>query len=115
MDESKQNPERRLYKRINSDIVIKVEEMTSEAGSKLACSKNISLGGVLFEYNKSFPISTVLNLELRIPQIGKRLDTYAKVVRVNELFPGRLYDIAVRFVSLDDESKKLLEKYISNS
>jgi len=104
--------ERRRFIRINANVVIKVEEMMGKITTSKAVSKNISLGGLLFEYYKPFPLSTVLSLELRIPEIGKRLECYAKVVRVEEIVSGTVYDIGVSFMSMDEIDLSELNRYI---
>lgn len=103
---------RRRFLRIDSNVIVKVEEISGDNIDN-AISRNISEGGILFEYNRSFAIGTVLSLEIRLPEMGRRIECYGNVVRVQEVTFNQIYDIAVNFINIEKEDELILKQYIA--
>lgn len=109
-ESSYQGPERRRFPRIPFWYIVKYKVYTSER--KLlpqlhtSRSKNLSLGGILLETNKYYPMSTILEVELDVP-IDTQHHAYAKVignvVRTICLEKDKAYDTAIEFVSIPRE------------
>ncbi len=106
--------ERRKFLRVETHVFLHVEEMIGNVAAERAMSKNISRGGLLFEFNSTFPIGTVLSLEITLPELGKRLVCYARVVRVEEIAFQTIYDIGVCFISMSERDTMLLEEYVAS-
>lgn len=97
------NIERRQYVRVKTNSIMKLQELSGAIDHKNAIPKNISRGGILFEYNKPFPLATVLDIEIKLPEIGKSIECYAKVVRLEEIIHEKVYDIGVSFISIPEK------------
>ena len=104
--------ERRNYVRVDSNIIIKIQEMSSNEYANKSVAKDISEGGILFEYYKQYPLGTVLCLELRLPEISKRVVWNGKVARLEKLEEDGLYDVGICFINVDSDDIECLNKYI---
>ncbi len=117
--------EKRIFERVSSQILIKYKVCNGpfilpqthkkrpptdeDAELPPVVSKDISGEGILFTTNEYLPISTVLRMEMEIPGIPIPVKAFGEVVRIREIREGRLYDIGIRFISLDkkDDDKLL--------
>lgn len=115
-----QGPERRRFPRIPFWYIVKYKVYTLE--KKLSPqlhasrSKNISLGGMLLETNHSYPVSTMLEIELDVP-IDTQHHVYAKVignvVRSECLEKNKAYDTALEFISIPKEYQSSVLRLIN--
>jgi c-di-GMP-binding flagellar brake protein YcgR len=104
--------EQRKFVRIDTKLVVKIEEISSIESPNKVFTKNISEGGMLFEYNKQYDIGTVLSLVLRLPELEKTIECYGKVVRVEDIGDGELFDIGIMFINVAPEVAKTLVEFI---
>lgn len=105
--------DKRRYSRINLDKTIKVMEFDFDGSpGETTISKDICVGGILFEYSKMLELGTAL--QLQIPLQGKNpLFVIGNVVRVERLDEGR-YDIgiAISFLKMDKAAKHKIASYL---
>lgn len=105
--------EKRKFVRIKSCCTVKVLRCLGQFDESLTQSKNLSQGGLLFTYEGALGLNEVIFLEVRLPEIGKVVKTYARVVRENRIGEGYFYDVGVQFIQFEKEGKKELEDYIN--
>ncbi len=135
MSQTVTQKERRKYYRMDRNCVLRCEkfsaknfnekELQDAAGGLV---KNISAGGILFETNQSYPIGTLLKVELKLKGWEKfksefyKLDVssndqplvvLAKVTRVELIKSSEIYDIGLSIVSIDEGHREALKKFIS--
>lgn len=123
--------ERRKYIRVGEKHVLEVEKYSFK-GIDLkkdveAATKNFSAGGILFESKRQLEIGDTLKLKVKIHgwekyktefikpnRLSKSepLVVLAKVVRVEIVKSGQLYDIGVSFVGIDRDYQRALTKFI---
>jgi c-di-GMP-binding flagellar brake protein YcgR len=116
----KQGRERRIYSRLDKQVVVRHnlfenKKLLKKAGflpENVSPTKNISAGGVLFSSSESFPPGSILQLEMELPDEDKPLECLARVVRVDEAEPGRLYSIAVCFLDMSNKDRAKIDRYI---
>lgn len=105
--------ERRRYVRVHAQLIMNIEIFDGSLSEVRSLSKNVSQGGLLFEFDRKFNLGTILGLELRVPEVGKRIFCYVKVVRVEEVVEEKLYDIGVSFLKIEDKDFESLGQYVS--
>jgi len=81
--------------------------------------RNVSPGGLSFNYTQKFSIGTVLELDIGLSSMVGTIHCSGIVCRVDELPPKRpdiktipVYGIAVKFSDLPDDKKEAIEKLI---
>jgi len=81
--------------------------------------RNVSPGGLSFNYTQKFPIGTVLELDIGLSSMVGTIHCLGKVCRVDELPPKMpdiktipVYGIAVKFSDLPDDKKEAIERLI---
>jgi len=114
--------EKRRFTRVGKRWFLVFQELDSQLRQVYkseikAESKNASSGGMLFRCSKKIPLSTLIELEVQLPEHHEAIVTIAKVVRVipvlNEDPPG--YDIAVNFIWLHRKDKARLLNALSEN
>jgi len=75
---------------------------------------NLSHSGILFESNVPYPISKTMMITLHLPAFDPPISSLLKVVRQEELVPGRRYKIAGEFFSLQELDQKRIDQLASN-
>lgn len=104
--------EKRKFLRVRSCCTVKVLRCLGQFDESLTRSKNISQGGLLFSYEDSLGINEVIFLEIRLPEIGQVVRSYARVVREKRIGVGYFYDVGVQFIQFEDEGSEILQNYI---
>ena len=117
--------ERREHPRYDSEFAVQlaVRDGSQPAGTLVSQSRNLSLGGIYCRLTRYVPILTKLQLTLLLPLRGKKkgevktqmLRVDGVVVRTSpeEEKPGVSdYEIACAFLTIDDDTKKTLARYI---
>lgn len=86
---------------------------------KVDYSTDLSEGGVLIQTQEPLPVGTKLDIKFRLPGGIKLIETKGEVVwshkkiggeTILDLVPG----MGVKFLNLDEESKKYIEVFIKN-
>jgi len=71
---------------------------------------NISHRGIFFESNVPYPISKTMMITLHIPTLDPPISSLLKVVRQEEVVPGKIYKIAGEFFSLQEFDQKRIDQ-----
>ncbi len=117
--------ERRVCKRIKYQFMTRFR-IYPQKGAKeshkwdIATIRNLSAGGLLFNYDKNLAAGTVIEFKITLPFIIEPTHCLGMVCR-SEPFgkssDSKLYKIATHFIELDDEKRKIItihaEKYYS--
>jgi hypothetical protein len=127
--------ERRKYVRIPSQNILYFKKFSARdlmvderIERKIeAITKNLSVGGVLFDSDIKYNLGTLLKIELNLPGWEKFKNEFyrydktsqteplivlAHVVRLEVLIPDKCYEIGVCFSAIDTGHKWALMKYI---
>ena len=74
---------------------------------------NLSHRGILFESDVPYPLSKTMMITLHLPTFDPPISSLLKVVRQEEMVPGKRYKIAGEFFSLQELDQKRLEQLVS--
>lgn len=106
--------DRRRYLRVKYQREIDIKELGFiETSVETAESKNIGMGGILFEHNTPLPIGSRIQISLPFGENGPLL-IIGTVVRV-ETYGPKKYDIgiSISFQEMDKLTKREISKYLS--
>ncbi len=73
---------------------------------------DISEGGILFKHDNPIPISSFLEIEIKVPDIKLPVNLTGRVTRIEELIQDEEYLIGLSFQHIFENDKKLLIKHI---
>ncbi len=74
---------------------------------------NLSHRGILFESDVPYPISKTMMITLHLPAFDPPISSLLKVVRQDEVVPGKKYKIAGEFFSLEELDQKRIEQLVT--
>ncbi len=74
---------------------------------------NLSHRGILFESNVPYPISKTMMITLHLPSFDPPISSLLKVLRQEEVVPGKRYKIAGEFFSLEELDQKRLDQLVN--
>ncbi len=80
--------------------------------------RNLSLGGIFVETSKPLPVHTKLKIQLSLPEMEEPLVVDGVVVhtlRVGREAAQPVNGMGIKFSTLDNQSKQLLEEYLQNN
>jgi len=122
--------DRRNFRRIPMGATVGFQELTFSTIPEPATSVygDISAGGLLVSSARSFPLGTLLKLELRVPGWGKfqgrfgpahdqdlrPLVAVGQVVRIDTLDAGD-FELGVKFLNVYPDDQEALRKFIDAS
>lgn len=108
--------ERRKHKRIEKPykstfrvINFKNPDMPP-AGLDIVDLKDISAGGVSFNYSENLGIDSFLDLKIYMPASTRPLHCIGKVIRVEQLQPDSKFRIATEFAEISEQEKEMINK-----
>ncbi len=108
--------EKRKYKRIEKPYVVRFQIKQykgleiSTAEWDMVALKDLSTGGVLFNYNKNLGIGTVLDLKIGFSTSAPSLECAGIVIRVKEQQYTSIFGIAVAFTEIGAQEKEMINK-----
>lgn len=107
--------EKRSYQRINHRFYTSFRMYpgvkTKEAFNwDMTVIKNLSAGGMLFNYNKQLIIGTLLEFKIIFPASTRPIQCSAMVIRVDKNPPGRIYSLAARFIEINDSDRETIDR-----
>ncbi len=122
--------ERRQFQRIPLEAKLSFQELSFHKGDSPAAAsyKDVSVGGLLVDSPRAYPLGTLLKLELRVPGWGRfqnhfgptqdadarPLVALGKVVRVEEMDSGG-YELGVKFQNVYPDDLEALMKFLEAS
>ena len=105
--------EKRKYPRIDKKVVLRVapqgEKETVSPHWTFVTSKNISVGGVLFTYDRPLDKGAVLSFKIHFPE--KTIQCSGVVYRTNPSDIQPLVNIAAKLEGLASLDREFIEKY----
>ncbi|MCM8771013.1 MAG: PilT/PilU family type 4a pilus ATPase [Candidatus Omnitrophica bacterium] len=105
--------EKRRYSRIPVTLTIKYcKEDELEPIYKDAISNDISEGGILIQTKESLPVGTPLKLYITSVRLTSPIQISGKVVRVEEVEEGKLYNLGIAFTAIEQKHTDFIKKYI---
>jgi hypothetical protein len=108
--------EKRKYKRIEKPYMVRFQIKQykgleiSTAEWDMVALKDLSTGGVLFNYNKNLGIGTVLDLKIGFSTSTPPLECAGIVTRVKEQQYTSIFGIAVAFTKIGAQEKEMINK-----
>ncbi|MDR3673790.1 MAG: PilZ domain-containing protein [Holophaga sp.] len=122
--------DRRHFRRIPMGATVGFQELSFSTTPEPATSVygDISAGGLLLSSARSFPLGTLLKLELRVPGWGKHqghfgpasdqdlrpLVAVGQVVRIETLDAGD-FELGVKFLNVYPDDQEALRKFVEAS
>ena len=116
--------DRRTHPRFGAEFAVQVADRDGvlPQGTIVSQSRNISLGGIYCRVNHHIPVLTKLQLTLLLPFRSKKKEVKTQLVKADAIVvrttpekataPSGEYEIACAFVTLEDETKRALVRYI---
>ena len=105
--------EQRDFRRISVHFKVYYRrEDDSPKSIQEALTANISEGGVLITGKRAHFVSTILYLAIIAPQREKPIKTKGKVIRVEEVEEGKLYEMGIQFLGMDHEDAEYIKRYV---
>ena len=107
--------ERRECRRIERGFLTRLKIMPSklnklkEAFWDLITAKNLSAGGLLFNYYKQVPVGVEIKLRIVFPLADSPIECTGKVVRSQKIIDNGIksaYRIAAEFEDIDEKAKR---------
>ena len=71
--------------------------------------KNLSAGGILFNYNKNQKIDSLIDLKIDISESIPPINCVGKILRVEEPQPHSMCHIATEFTEIDKQEKEIID------
>lgn len=102
--------ERREFERVNASLIGRLT-VASNTGD-IFVVKDITEGGLLFEFHKAIPVGTILHLTLNLTGRVTPIQCKAKIRRLEELQKNKKYEIGVSIIQIRESEKKALKRFI---
>ncbi len=74
--------------------------------------KNLSAGGMLFNYNKNQKIDSLLDLKINISESIPPINCVGKIIRIDRPQPHSMCRIATEFTEIEDQEKEMISTTI---
>jgi len=105
---------KRRYIRLNfsTQIVVNKLGVSNNHESIRAKSKDLSLGGLLFETSSPIEIGTKVEINVVLDRASDVMEVFGTVVRVEEFGPDQ-YEVGISFLEMDGSVKNEINEYIS--
>ena len=112
---------KREYDRLNHSLVVRFRIYRGKETENPSCwdmvtIRNLSAGGVSFNYTKNIPPETVLEFNIGLAKYGLLVRCLGVVRRVDEIPPSRtdmkairIYGVACNFTHIEENDKKALD------
>ena len=74
--------------------------------------KNLSAGGMLFDYNKNLELDSLLDLEIDILKSTPTINCVGKVTRIDHSHLHSILSIATEFTEIEEQEKEVINTII---
>ena len=102
--------ERREFPRIVSVNLVSCKQIDDEeTDESMGRTRNLSLGGMLLEVHKYYPLSSVIELQIALGE--SIVHPVGRVVRLQEL-AGNKVEMGIRFTELSEADRESLKKHL---
>ncbi|HEC64389.1 MAG TPA: PilZ domain-containing protein [bacterium] len=108
------NRERRKYKRTEKPYIarLRIKQYKglerSSAEWDMVALKDLSAGGVLFNYNKNLGIGALLDLKIDVSTATPTIKCAGKVTRIEQSQPHYTLRIATEFTGIEEKGKEMI-------
>ncbi len=106
--------ERRKYRRIEKLFMARFRvkqyeglEMPSAEWDMIPV-RDISAGGLAFNYTKNLGFNSLLDFKIDIPLFSATINCVGKIIRVEESQPHSMFRIATEFTEIDKQEKEMI-------
>ena len=110
--------ERRQFSRLPVSTDVRCH-LTSTAGSEalMACSRDLSAGGIGVVLQRRHDIGTLLDITFRLPGSGKIMASQGRIAWVDEFTvgPDKAFDTGIQFTDLDEQTVSLLDSELTEA
>ncbi len=110
--------ERRKYRRIEKPYMARFRikqyeglEMSSTTWYKVPL-RDISAGGLAFNYTKNLGLNSLLDLKIDISTSAPTINCVGKIIRVEDPQPHSMCRIATEFTEIEDQEKEMISTTI---
>ena len=113
--------EKRAYRRIKKSFLARLKIMPSKFNKlrgafwDLITTKNLSAGGLLFNYYKEVPAGVELELRIIFPLADRPIECIAKVIRSDKIIDNGVksaYRIAACFEDINEKDQRSIESSV---
>ncbi len=110
--------ERRKYERRQKPFMVRfrtiplVAKKMVSTGWDMVPVKNLSAGGMLFDYNNNLELYSLLDLKIDISRSTPTINCVGKIIRIEKLQPTSLFRIEIKFTDIGEQEKELISKAI---
>ncbi len=90
------------------------QEMSSPEWDIVAV-KNLSAGGMVYDYNKNLELETLLDLKIDFFKSIPVINCFGRVVRVEEPQLNSRFRIAAEFIEIDEQEKEMINTTVEKA
>lgn len=107
---------KRQYKRIRKQFILRFKIRSGpdheevHNGWDMVTLKDLSAGGILFNYNEEIEIGTIIDIKLNFPMSKVPIICTGKIIRNDKIPHISLVRVAAVFLDIDDNMKELVKK-----
>jgi hypothetical protein len=83
------------------------QEMSSPDWDIVAV-KNLSAGGIVYDYNKNLELDSLLDLKIEFFKSIPAINCIGRVVRIKKSQPYSMFRIAAKFTEIDEQERKMI-------
>ncbi len=106
--------ERRKYRRIKKPFIarfrIKQYEGLEVSSTEwdMVPVRDISAGGLTFNYTKNLGFNSLLDFKIAIPTFTPSINCVGKIIRVEDPQPHSMFRFATEFTEIEDQEKEMI-------
>jgi hypothetical protein len=83
------------------------QEMSSPDWDIVAV-KNLSAGGIVYDYNKNLELDSLLDLKIEFFKFIPAINCIGRIVRIEKSQPNSMFCIAAKFTEIDEQERKMI-------
>jgi diguanylate cyclase (GGDEF)-like protein len=104
--------ERREFVRIGFPLLLNYRKMDKKSEEKNVVMINFSVGGILFRSSEKFELTSLIELEIPIPDVPHhKMKVPSRVIRTKELPDGQV-EVAVRFLEVEQQDRNKIYRML---
>ncbi len=113
--------ERRKYKRMDKPVMVRFRTIPLVAKKMVSTDwdmvpvKNLSAGGMLFDYNKNLELDSLLDLKIDVSIVTPTINCVGKIIRIAESIPHSIFGIATEFREIDEQEKAMINTTVEEA
>ncbi len=112
--------ERRKYERREKPFMVRfrtiplVAEKMVSTGWDMVPVKNLSAGGMLFDYNKNLELDSLLDFKIDISKSTPTINCVGKIIRI-EVQPISMFRIEIKFTDIGEQEKAMINTTVEEA